>query len=46
MSIEENAEILELDKPPYGSLKNIMKSNEINKGCSLSGAEWDTIENQ
>jgi hypothetical protein len=30
----------------YGSLKNTMKTKEINKGCSLSGVEWDTIENQ
>jgi hypothetical protein len=30
----------------YGSLKNAIKTNEINKGCSLSGVEWDTHGNQ
>jgi hypothetical protein len=28
----------------YGSLRNTIKTKEINKGCSLSGVEWDTHE--
>jgi hypothetical protein len=34
------------DTPQYGSLKNAMKTKEINKGFSLSGVEWDTHGNQ
>jgi hypothetical protein len=30
----------------YGSRRNTIRTKEINKGCSLSGVEWDTHGNQ